>query len=583
MTTHTQQQPPAQRSPTQEQSQTAAPAVEQPAGNQQAAQDAGLATDQPDTDTSLLGPFAEMMLSAMPLSVALPLALPFLANPAVRRWLLSLAPDAVGRLLQSDPGLSHALLEKVWPVGIGFQVAAGDDLALKGAKGNPAFSRSAVHAAPGSVEESLSVSLVVGRGKGGGLDATDSLGGGAASEAKAGATLGLDVEGHSYAPFPDQWWDLLGKTPLDVLLDIASGVRAPPTLATGAAPGEAWRFSAATSMGAEAGAAMSALGVSDWPAWLVPLVDQLAPEEAAGHAGSAEVQAALGAGVVVRNVAEVSSAGASCALEAQGTLTALARGGMPTLLPSSDAQALHEVAQVAGGGTLEATVALRAQAGPAGLSLTVGGVEVTRTALQGAVEQASTKAFPGLGALAAYTRSLSDVGPEPGAGEVPLQEVLDAGVAVDRTLSTTVTLDPAALPSVAPGVWSEILSLVGPEAPRSGVVLAESAELSLAGTARITQAHLEQAAAAGVVAPGPTAGTAVDATADALLALASGEDAPSWAARWDSALRGIATDLWTHSQVTGWAGVGAGEVSAKVLVAVPTTPEQHAVLAAATR
>ena len=92
-----------------------------------------------------------------------------------------------------------------------------------------------------------------------------------------------------------------------------------------------------------------------------------------------------------------------------------------------------------------------------------------------------------------------------------------------------------------------------------------------------------------------TAGTALD---EARPLRGDGDALPRWATPWAEALEAPGPDLWTQSQVRGWAGVGAGgsaslaagakvdgsaAVTGKVLVEIPTTPEQHRQLSKAAR
>ena len=596
----------------QEQAQTSAPEHEQAGGNQQALDEAGLASEETETDTSLLGPYAELILSAMPLAVALPMALPFVANPLVREWILGLAPEAIAKVLEGDESLSRTLLEHVWPAGIGFEIAGFADLGLNVGAGIEG-ARRAVNTDGTVLDEQLDArfSAKLDTGVGGG--ATDAFGNGAQAGADAALAVAVEVNARTYSPMPAHWWTLLDKTPLDVLVDYLSGVRGPAQLETGVAPGEAFELQVTTSGGAEVSAGAAAINNSALPDWLGSALQPYLGDSGAPGTGldlsrlQPELEAQLGAAGKLKTVERVSPSGLDWGVQLEGTVSGMVAGGLGTMLSADENAALQEVARLGGGGGWTATVhaGLQVDAGLLdgqslldNVELAVGGVDLAESTAWGAVEQTNTRSYPNFTALWSTQTALDAMSDRDGAPEATsLDEVLASGATLSKTRATQVALDPAQLADVAPGIWGTVLSQLGLDRTHVGVTSTD-AELALEGTVEVDHAALQAAADAGVVAPGPTAGNALEETAEALLAAATGDVVPGWATPWADALEAQGPGLWTQSQVKGWAGVGAGGsvslgegvkgngsagATAKVLVEIPTTPDQHRQLAEAAR
>ncbi len=111
-----QQAPSQQTTSNQESPQTDSPSTDA-VGNQQRNQEAGLSgAGAAPEEMGILGPFAEMILDAMPLSGALLMAKGAMDNPTVQKWVGGLdiyaAVKELGRL-------SNTLLKDIWPVGLG--------------------------------------------------------------------------------------------------------------------------------------------------------------------------------------------------------------------------------------------------------------------------------------------------------------------------------------------------------------------------------------------------------------------------------------------------------------------------------
>ncbi len=581
-------------------------------GNQQALDEAGLVSRETETDTSLLGPYAELILSAMPLSLALPMALPFIANPRVRDWMVGLAPEAVAKVVGGDESLSRTLLEQVWPAGIGFEIAGFADLGLNVGTGIEG-ARRAVNTDGTILDEQLDARFAAKLDSGAGGGATDAFGNGVEAGADAALATVVEVNARTYTPMPADWWNLLDKSPADVILDYLSGVHGPAQLKTGVAPGEDFALQVTTSGGAEVSAGASAISANVLPGWLGKalqpyLGNSRAPELALDLSRlQPELQVQLGAAGKLKLVERVSPDGLDCGVELEGTVSGMVAGGLGTLLSGEENRALQEVACLGGGGAWTVTVhaGLHVDAGMfdgqsllENVELSVGGVDLAETTAWGTAQQTNTRSHPNFTALWRTQAALAEVTDRDGNPEVTsLGDVLSSGATLSKARDTQVALDPAQLAGVAPGIWGTILSQLGLDRTQVGAT-ATDAELALVGTVEVDHEALEAAADAGVVAPGPTAGNALEETADALLAAATGAVLPAWATPWADALEAQGPGLWTQSQVKGWAGVGAGGsvslgkgvkgngsagASAKVLVEIPTTPEQHRQLAEAAR
>ena len=89
--------------PTQHRKSSVSPALQQPRGNHAAAAGSGLGGGPLEMDVSIMGPFAELLLSVLPLELALDWAAPCLSNPVVRRWLEQCAPEALETRFSGEP------------------------------------------------------------------------------------------------------------------------------------------------------------------------------------------------------------------------------------------------------------------------------------------------------------------------------------------------------------------------------------------------------------------------------------------------------------------------------------------------
>lgn len=612
MPSQAQQTAPQTQSTPQKESEQPTPEHEQAGGNQQALQEAGLASGSSETDTSLFGPYAEMMLSVMPLATALPMALPCVRNPIVRDWILALAPEKIAAVLEQDQPLSRQLLEHVWPAGIGFEIGVFGDLGLNMGAGLQA-ARSAVNTDGTVLDERLDAtfSARVDTSVGGGIQ--DAFDNGAQVGAGAALTIAAGVAARAYSPMPAHWWTLLGKTPLDVLREFLSGVRGPVQLQTGVAPGEAFEVEVTATAGPELSAGGETFCQSTIPSWLAEAIQPLIPSvDSLGSRTDlsqqvANLEALLGATGKLQTVERVSPAGLDWSLELQGTLSGMVAGGLGTALCREETSALQEVAKLAIGGASVVTVraGIHADCGLvdkdaalADLQLSLGGVELASNSVWGTVEQTDTQSYPSFTALLATQAALPALQSRPGdSGPTCLADVLSSGATLAQTRATRVELDPAQLADVAPGIWGGVVAQLGLDRTHVGAT-ATHAELALVGRVEVTQDALQTAADAGTMAPGPTAGNALEETAGALLAAATGDALPGWAAPWADTLEAIGPELWTQSQVKGWAGLGTGGGvsvggglkgsgsaggTAKVLVEIPTTTEQHRQLADAAR
>lgn len=190
--------------------------------NQAAVQDAGLAPTA-DADGGLLGEFAELVLGAMPLQAALPLAAAHLAEAAVRSWVLEQDPTQAVQALSF--GLKDRLFDQ-WPVGLGVFVCgeAGAALGLEAdVEGDIELTRTGRDQIVARVKAKAMTGLAELGAKieveGGGERAIAAV----AAAAKVGVELGLNGE---------------ARRPMDVTMMLAMGAAASPGVLLGLLAGQ---------------------------------------------------------------------------------------------------------------------------------------------------------------------------------------------------------------------------------------------------------------------------------------------------------------------------------------------------------
>ena len=376
----------------------------------------------------------------------------FVANPAVRAWMLGLAPEAIAAVLDGNPALSRTLLERVWPAGIGFEVAGFGDLGLI-VGGEIAAARSIVNTDGATVEDRLEAAFFVTADAGVGGGVTDAHGDGHHAGANAAWVMGVEVQGRAYSPVPGRWWTPWARRP--------SGVGGLPRRRPAAhrwTPGRARRGLRArikSSVGPEAAAAAGAVEVGSLPEWLGPRVQPQPGSDSDSDTRPASASAASDAleGSARPGGCRPCSACLPPAWTGDGaeaSLSGMVAAGLGPMLGADEDAALQEAARLGGGAGASFTV----RAGlhiDAGLlegraswkpELTRGGIDVSQSSTRGAVEQTQTRSYPSFTALRGSWADLSEV---PDRDGDPTATHLDEVLASGATLS-----DPRHPPALVP-------------------------------------------------------------------------------------------------------------------------------------
>jgi hypothetical protein len=183
-----QEQAPTQQSaPTQEAPQTESAGVDA-VGNAQRTQEAGLGgAGAAPAEMGIIGPFASMILDAMPMAAALPMAKQFITNPEVQKWVLG---QDLTQVVKDIGCLTNLLLPGIWPVGVGFDwesELAGKLVAGAGFMGHAKV----MHSSASKMDLEVKLEGAFGLGAGVGGKVSDAFGDSAGLMAKAGLTIGV--------------------------------------------------------------------------------------------------------------------------------------------------------------------------------------------------------------------------------------------------------------------------------------------------------------------------------------------------------------------------------------------------------
>ncbi len=531
-----QQSSPQQSSPQQastSQAPSAPASALAPQGNQAALDSLGLSAT-PNTDTSLAGPFAALLLDGMPLGVGLPVAVDHIANPAVATWIAQQDPAAIDSTLRGDADAFFALLDRLWPRGVGLslegQLAAQ---VLGGLGGQGAWTllrddagRLCLRGGP---------TFLLKQGLGLGLGMTDAFGEGPAAAAglKAEQYLQVNLEAAVSAD-PSQWMAALGLGPAGLVDAATRGPEAPPVV-DGAATHPLFDFDPELALGARAsGAVAGQLDAPDLvPDWLqLPLLD-LQRYFALDSDQSARLSALAGLGFLLVGV-DLGRVG----LQFQGQLAALAEAAGLLNLQVSGAPWLELEAAARQGAESRVTLRLELDA----RALAAGGVapllstrlELSRSGQDGAGERSDVLVFDSVGAaLSALCPSASPAtGPGPSLASV-LQDGAPSALSRDGAMDLDLAGLAEALPDWLDGlIPDELMQNEG-----SVGFIAHQSSLTLTGRQRLDAADLDAIAATGLRLPGAiSAVAALAGLAEAVAALRLGAPAPAWIAPWESAI-----------------------------------------------
>jgi len=523
-------------------------------GNQARLEDAGLESAPPQDSglAATLATDAALVLGCLPLSIALPMALPFLALASVRAWVDGLNPADIGRDLGAA---ANDTLEALWPQGAGFVVDGklGGELDLGGDyEASMQLIRCGKNSLQGTHEGAVDVGI---EGGAAGIASTDAFGqasNGAIAKGGVGITLG--VHGDLETSFDLGGLLASGAMVLTDSLSTALLSAGPVGMAvaglgeqTAAMP---WKtgFDASLHAKIEATGSVS-LGALDEPTrsslleQYPELVDVLSSLQALGH-----VAGELAVGVSVE--------GGAYALHASGGLDIA--GKLLSAIPAlAGVPGLSDLASAAGKFTDSGVVELHLGIHPDG----EGGLVPTDEAwIRRTMESTAQSDQTGATATVtdAATLSLPDFLATMSAvdGET-LGSLLDGGLAA-FSRDIDIPLDPTSLDHEFPNWSSWITDKLGLS---PGVQT--QAELSIQGHIVASGAAMASLGKAGITPPlGATGLGVIEAIGRSLVALsAGGEVAETWLAPWTDQLRTASSQVTVeqaHAVGTLRAGVGGG-------------------------